>query len=204
MAPNFTGRALRRWATLNSAAYSSAPPPIASPYHGRLEGLHHLAQDVAGRQPPPAARRRAVDVAGDAAQPLDHVEEPRLAADGEVEARVAVGDDVQAGHLLLAHEAGHRVEVLLAEARIPERVLEAPPSQLLGEPLGPRVGAGDGRRQDEITRGVQHGPEWCGAGHRLSSDRATCFLDPRGGGRYSPFTVRTGCCSERHGQGKEG
>ncbi|PYQ00951.1 MAG: hypothetical protein DMF83_26865 [Acidobacteria bacterium] len=119
--------------------------------------LHHLAQDVARRQPAPAAGRRAVHVAGDAAQPLDDVEEPRLAADGEVEARVAVGDDVEPRHLLLADETRHRVEVLLAEARVTERVLEAAPAQFLDEPLRPRIGAGDRRRQHEVAGGAQHG-----------------------------------------------
>ena len=43
-----------------------------------------------GRQPAPSTAGRAVHVAGDAAQPLDDVEEPRLAADGQVEPRITV------------------------------------------------------------------------------------------------------------------
>src|SRR5262245_5289705 len=94
---------------------------------------------------------------GDAGQALDHVEEPRLAPHGEIEARVAVGDDVEPGHLLLARETRHSVEVLLAEARVTKRVLEAAAAQLFREPVGPRVGPGDRRRQDQVAGGVQHG-----------------------------------------------
>jgi hypothetical protein len=47
--------------------------------------------------------------------PAERIEEPRAAAHREVEAGVAVADDVQAGALLLAHQTRRRVEVLLAE-----------------------------------------------------------------------------------------
>ena len=96
-------------------------------------------------------------MARDAEEPLDRVEEPGLAAHREVEPRVAVGDDVEAGLLLLPDDAAHGVQVLLAEARVAERFLEGPPPQHLGEPRRPRPGAGDGRRQREIARRVEHG-----------------------------------------------
>src|SRR5258707_11592782 len=56
----------------------------------RLIGLLHLPQDLAGPEAMalhPAAR--GVAVAGDAAEPLDRVEEPGFAADREIEAAVA-------------------------------------------------------------------------------------------------------------------
>src|SRR2546428_8601744 len=70
----------------------------------------------------------------DAAEPLDRVEEPRLAADGEVEPAVAVGDDVEPRGLLGVDHARDRVEVLLAENRLAHRRLERAPVQALGEP----------------------------------------------------------------------
>src|SRR5262249_33972676 len=123
----------------------------------RLPRLLHFVEDVAGPERAPAARRGAIDVAGDATQPLERIEEPRAAADGEIEARVAVADDVEPGPLLLAHQTRRRVEVLLAERRVAQRVLEAAAAQSFGEPGGTRIGAGDRRRQNEITRGIEHG-----------------------------------------------
>ena len=124
--------------------------------HRRLIGLHHLIENVTGPERAPAAARRTVDVAGDAAQTLDHVEEPRLAAHGEIEARVAVGDDVEPRHLLLSNQTRHRVQVLFAEARVPEGVLEAAAAQLLGEPVGARIRARDRGGQNRVSRRVQH------------------------------------------------
>ena len=60
----------------------------------------------------------------DAGDALDRIEEPGLAADREIEAAVAVGDDIEAGGLLLGDDAGDGVEVLLAEQRIAQRRLE--------------------------------------------------------------------------------
>ena len=73
-------------------------------------------------------------MAVDAAEPLDRVEEPRLAADREVEAAVAVGDDVEPGGLLRIDDRGDRVEVLLAKQRVAERRLERPPAKARVEP----------------------------------------------------------------------
>ncbi len=127
-------------------------------HHRGLVGLHHLVEDVPGAQRAPAPAGRTVLRPRDAAQALDHVVEPRLAAHREIEARVAVGDQVEASQLLLAHQARHRVQVLLTEARIAQCVLEGPTAQLLGEPVRARVGAGDGGGQDQVAGGVEHGP----------------------------------------------
>ena len=128
------------------------------PHDGRLIRLHHLVEDAARTQHLPVARGGGVGVAGDAAQPLDRVVEPRLAAHGEVEARVAVGEDVEPRALLLRQEAGHRVEILLAKAGMTQRVLEGAAVQLLGEPGGARIGAGDGGGQDLVAGRIEHGP----------------------------------------------
>src|SRR5574341_345571 len=116
MAPNFTGRSVQLCAIRQKAAYCSAPAASFSP-------------TMAGRQAGPPRGPGAILVARDPAQPLDRVVEPRLAADGEVEARVAVGDDVEPGPRLLGDEAAHRVEVLLAERVLAERLLEGPAAQ---------------------------------------------------------------------------
>jgi hypothetical protein len=54
-------------------------------------------------------------VAGDAAEPFDRIEEPGFAADREVEAAVAVGDDVEPCGLLRIDHRSDRIEILLAE-----------------------------------------------------------------------------------------
>ena len=54
-------------------------------------------------------------MAVDAAEPLDRIEEPGLAADGQIEAAVAVGHDIEPGGFLFGDDAGDRVEILLAE-----------------------------------------------------------------------------------------
>ena len=63
----------------------------------------------------------------DAAQPLDRVEEPRLAADDKIEAAVTVGDDVKPGGLLRVDDRRDGIEILLAEERVAERGLERAP-----------------------------------------------------------------------------
>src|SRR2546425_4621052 len=130
--------------------------PYTTLFRSRLVGFHHLVEDVAGPERRPAAGRRAILMAGQAAEPLDRIGEPRLAADGELEARVAVGDDVESRTLLVADEAGDRVEVLFAEDGVPERVLEGTPPQPFGEPLGPRVRARHRRREDLVARRDEH------------------------------------------------
>jgi hypothetical protein len=58
------------------------------------------------------------------AQPGEWVEDPGLAPDREVEAGIAIGQDVEPGHGLLREDAGDGVEVLLAEERVPHGDLE--------------------------------------------------------------------------------
>src|SRR5262249_38693658 len=123
----------------------------------------------------------------DAAQALDDVEEPRLPTDGQVEARIAVGDDVERRHLLLADETGHGVQVLLAKARVAERILEFAATQLLGEPLGAGIRAGDRRGKHEITGGVEHAP--------------TVSAGPPGVKRFSGRAARASCSSTRSSPG---
>jgi hypothetical protein len=125
-------------------------------HDGGLVGLHDLVEDMAGPEGP-ARRPSPVHVAGDPGEPLDRVVEPRPPADREVEARVAVGDDVEAGAHLLADQAAHRVEILLAENAVTQRVLEGALMQPRGEPGGARVGARDRGGEDEVARRVQHG-----------------------------------------------
>jgi hypothetical protein len=68
-------------------------------------------------------------VALNAAEALDRVEEPRFAADREVEAAVAVGHDVEAGGLLRVDDRRDGIEALLAKQRIAHRRLERPPAE---------------------------------------------------------------------------
>ena len=63
-------------------------------------------------------------MACDAAETLDRIEEPRFAADREIEAAVAVGHDVEPGGFLFSDDARDRIEVLLAEQGVAERGLE--------------------------------------------------------------------------------
>jgi len=91
-----------------------------------------------------------------AAEPLDRIEEPRLAADGEVEAAVAIGDDVEPGSLLRIDDRRDRVEILLAKQRVSERRLERPAGKARVEPQRARIRPGDRGRQDHVTGGLQH------------------------------------------------
>ena len=70
----------------------------------------------------PATRRIAM--AHDAGDALDGIKEPRLPTDGEVEAAVTVGDDVETCGFLRVDDRCHRVEILFAEQRLAQRRLE--------------------------------------------------------------------------------
>src|SRR5262249_51432855 len=125
--------------------------------HRRLVRFLHFPQDAARTQVMalhPAARR--VAVAGETAQPLDWIEEPRLAAHGEVEATIAVGDDVETRCLLGIDDAGDRVHVLLAKQRITQGRFEGAATEAFGEPEGPGIGPGDGCRHHEVVGDFQH------------------------------------------------
>ncbi len=109
-------------------------------HDARLIGLLHLPQDLAraqavARHPAP----RGVAVAADAAEAFDWIKEPGLAAHGQIEAAVAVRDDIEPCGFLLGDDAGDRVEILLAEQGIAERGLERPAGQAAVEPMRPRV-----------------------------------------------------------------
>ena len=128
MVPNLTGCVVRRCAAFHIAAYCRSPRPTGptiARHHARFE---IVVQDVAaaGNQirPCPGSRRRARVVAVESAHVARRIAGPALAADVVVEAAVAVGEDVEAGDLLLAQVDRERVDVLLAVARIDHRVQE--------------------------------------------------------------------------------
>ena len=100
---------------------------------------------------------RGIAVAADAAEALDGIKKPGLAAHGEIEATVAVGHDVEACGFLLGDDAGNGVQILFAEQGIAERRLEGAAGQAPVKPKRPRVGAGDGGGQHHIARDRQHG-----------------------------------------------
>src|SRR5580704_4122672 len=91
-----------------------------------------------------------------AAQPLDRVEEPRLAADREVEAAVAVGDNVESRRLLRIDDRRDGVEILLAKQRVAERRFERAAAEVRVVPQGPRIRSGDRGRQYHVSGGLQH------------------------------------------------
>src|SRR6266852_4435877 len=100
-----------------------------------LIGLLHLPKDLAGPEAValhPAAR--GVAVAGNAEEALDRIEKPRLAANREVEAAVAVGDDVEPGSLLRVDHRGDGVEILLAKQGVAQHRLERTPGEVRLEP----------------------------------------------------------------------
>lgn len=94
-------------------------------------------EDVAGFDADVLQEVRSIPIARDSAQPLDHVKELRATTHFQVEAGIAVGQDVESGPLLLLEVARDRVDVLLAVQRVAHRDLEGPPAQALGEPRRP-------------------------------------------------------------------
>ena len=92
----------------------------------------------------------------DAPEPLDGVEEPGLATHRQVEAAVAVRDDVEPRRFLGIDDGGHRVEILLAEHRVAERGLERPAGQVRVVPERAGIRAGDGGRQHQVACHAQH------------------------------------------------
>ena len=108
----------------------------------------------------------------EAAHVVGRIAGPALAADVVVEAAVAVGDDVEAGELLVAQIAGQRVLVLLAEAPRHHRLEEMPRAEIFGVPARPRQRAGDGGRQNDVLGGAIH-----------ESSSRDCFLRRRIGER---------------------
>ena len=153
-------------------------------HHAGLIGLLHLPQYLAGaqtvaRHPAP----RGVAVATDAAETLDGIKEPGLAAHGQIEAAVAVGHDIEPCRLLLGDDAGDRVEILLAEQGLAERGLERSAGQAAIEPKRSRIGAGDGGGQNHIARDGEHG--WP-PGLRLNDSATACRLEKGSCGQRLP------------------
>src|SRR5262245_25034109 len=100
-------------------------------------------------------------MAAHATQTLDRIEEPGLAAHGEIEATITVRHDVEPCCLLFGDDAGDRVKVLLAEQRIAERRLEGAARQAAVKPNGARVGTCNGGGQDCVAGDSVHRmPPW--------------------------------------------
>src|SRR6185312_10012261 len=75
-----------------------------------------------------------------------------------VEAAVAVGDDVEAGQLLVPQVNRERVYVLLAVARGDHRVEKRPCAEVLGVPTGSRQRSGDRGGESLVGGRLQHEP----------------------------------------------
>ena len=149
------GDALRRLPHRGVLQIAAADRADDRRHHARFQ---IVVQDVAARKPDAAApgRRRQRMVVVEAAHVVRRIAGPALAADVVVEAAVAVGDDVEAGELLVADEAGQRVLVLLAEAPRHHRLEEMPGAEIFGVPARPRQRAGDRRRQNDVLGGAVH------------------------------------------------
>ena len=133
-----------------------------------------VVQDVAARKHDAAASggRRLGMQRVEAAHVVRRIRGPALAADVVIEVRVAVGDDIEAGHLLIAQIAGHRVFVLLAESPADHRFEKMPGAEILRVPARPRQRAGNRRRQHDVLGATVHG------------ERLPDFLrEPRAGSR---------------------
>ena len=131
----------------------------------------------------------------EAAHVVRRIAGPALAADVVVEAAVAVGDDVEAGELLVADEAGQRVLVLLAEAPRHHRLEEMPGAEIFGVPARPRQRAGDRRRQNDVLGGAIHGSPprdflLRSIGERAGIERATSAMGDAQSQPRVPVTKR--------------
>src|SRR6185437_8707225 len=104
---------------------------------------------------------RCVAMAFDAGDALDGIEEPRLAADGEIESAVAVGDDVEARGFLRVDDRRYRIEILFAEQRLTQRRLERSAIQAEIEPQRPRIRTGDRGGKHHVLRHGEHWPDPC-------------------------------------------
>ena len=75
-------------------------------------------------------------MAMDAAEPLNRIKEPRLAADDQVEAAVAVGDDVEAGPSCASMIAATASRYCSRNSESPSAALNDRPSRLLSNHKG--------------------------------------------------------------------
>src|SRR6202142_3750739 len=113
---------------------------------------------MAGRKHQAAlAGRRRLRILVEAAHVAGRIVGPALAADVRVKMRVAVGDDVEAGHFLLVQIDADGVDILLTELVVHHGVEETARPEILRVPARPRQRAGDGGRQHEILGSAQHG-----------------------------------------------
>ncbi len=122
-----------------------------------MVGLLDFVQDVTGLHIGVLEEMRLVTEALDAVQAFDSVEEPGTPPDLEVEARVAIHQDVETRAFLLVDVAGDRVGVLLAIERIAERHLERPPAQTFRVPRRPRKRPHHGGGKHQVFRRLEHG-----------------------------------------------
>src|SRR5262245_17548251 len=126
-------------------------------HYSGLIGLLHLPQNLAGAQTVPRhPTPRGITVAADAAETLDWIKEPRFATHGQIEAAIAVRDNIEPRRFLFGDDAGNGVEILFAKQRIDERGLERTTGQAAVKPKRSRVGASDGRGQNHVTGDSEH------------------------------------------------
>ena len=106
------------------------------------------------RPPLPAGDRLRILV--EASHVTRRIIGPALAADIGVEMRVAVGDNIEAGHFLLVEIHGDCIDILLAELVVHHRVEEAARAEILRVPARPRQRAGDRGRQHDVFGSAKH------------------------------------------------
>jgi hypothetical protein len=115
-------------------------------------------EDVAAREPEAAGadtgQRRMIAI--EARHVVRGIAGPALAAHVLIEAAVAVGHHVEAGHFLFAQVHRQRVDVLLAEPARDHGVQERPVAEIFGVPAGTRQGTNDGGGQNLSGGRFQH------------------------------------------------
>jgi hypothetical protein len=135
---------------------------------GIAPAAHDLVEDRPGRVRPLVARGIGVD-AGDPAEALDRVEDPRAAAEVGVEVEVAVRHDVETRSLLVADDGGDGVRELLAVPDVGETRRERPAVQTERVPAGTRPGSGNRRREDDVRGRREHRALFTAPGAPLST-----------------------------------
>ena len=119
MVPNLTGRLVMRCAVFHIGGVLQPAAPDRADDPRENARFEKVVQDMAARI---GDRLDLVDLRlgdlGKAVHVGERIALPAHAADFLVVVRIAVGDDVEAGDLLRAQEARHRVLVLLAVARV--------------------------------------------------------------------------------------
>jgi hypothetical protein len=118
--------------------------PDAARHHA---AFHHFEDNVSLARAAVPLAGAGVVAAAESLEPARRILEPAHAADIRVEACVAIGDDIEAGPLLIADEGADRVGILLAESRVGDGVAECTLTEVLDVPGRPRQRPGDRRRQ---------------------------------------------------------